>query len=151
MVEYNTSAKGPNKVLMERIKQANEQANLLLASELPIPSDKAALRTIIAKYVQIRYLLTDEDMQVTEHFNGLGEISLSRGLGLPVEVIRTSELDAKCQGTSSAMSKKILLVIALNKLLGITIDATTTADITTVTQLAHEVAWALEKGESGAA
>ena len=41
---------------------------------------------------------------------------------------------------SSSMTKKILLVIALNSVLGIDIDATATADITTVSELCEEVA-----------
>ena len=58
---------------------------------------------------------------------------------MSIEAVRKNELDSKCEGTSSSMTKKILLTIALNKALEIDIDAETTADITTITELCDAV------------
>ena len=101
--------------------------------------DKDKLAQTLREYVRLRYLLEESDMQENDHFNYLGEVSLARGLGLSVDAVRKSELDSKCDGTSSTMAKKILLIIALGKTLGIETDPERNADITTIAELADYI------------
>ena len=143
-MEYNISARKTNEELKERLQTAAKRADCALNSLLESDSSKDGVRRAVSEYVRIRYLLEPEDM-VSDALNYLGEASLSRGLGIPVEQVRKSELDSKCENTSSSMTKKILLVIALNKALGIDIDSTRTADIVTLSELCDEVFMLLER------
>lgn len=138
-MEYNTSAKGPNVELKNRLEASANKANELLIRRNVTSMDKDELAQTLREYVRLRYLLEESDMQENDHFNYLGEVSLARGLGLSVDAVRKSELDSKCEGTSSTMAKKILMIIALGKTLGIETDPERNADITTIAELADYI------------
>lgn len=138
-MEYNTTARGPNIELKNRLEEASRAADELLVSQDAAHADEARLHEILKEYVRIRFLLTEEDVAESEHFKYLGELSIARGLGVSTDKVRKTELDSKCAGTSSAMTKKILLVVALGKALGIKTDPDRNADITTISELSHEV------------
>ena len=137
-VEYNISARGRNEGLEARLTQAARCADALARDILAQRGDADAVRCGVAEYVRLRYGLEPGDMG--ESLNYLGEVSLARGLGMTVDEVRRSELDSKCENTSSSMTKKILLVIALNRALGVNIDPQQTAEIATVSALGDEVA-----------
>lgn len=138
-MEYNVSARNPNHALKKKVADAASRADSLFESWDPQGNDEHSLCETVKEYVRLRYLLEPEDMLETEHLNHLGEASIARSLGMSIEAVRKNELDSKCEGTSSSMTKKILLTIALNKALRIDIDAETTADITTITELCDAV------------
>lgn len=142
-MEYNISARKPNMELKKKLAEAAEQANKLVSDIDFSHMDFDKTRDILREYIRIRYLLEPSDM-ISDSLNYLGEASLSRSLGMPIEEVRASELDAKCENTSSSMTKKILLVIALNSALGIDINAEATANIATVSELCEEVCHQLE-------
>lgn len=138
-MEYNVSARKPDHALKERMRDAAARADALISAHPLKHADETTACEIVGEYLRIRYLLEPSDMRQTAYLNRLGEMSVARGLGISVEAVRKNELDSKCEGTSSSMTKKILLVIALNKALGIDIDADTTANIVTVADLCHAV------------
>lgn len=138
-MEYNTSAKGPDIALMNRLTAAAQKADDLLASCDVKPMGCSELITVLKEYVRLRYLLEESDIQEDEHFGYLGEVSLARSLGMPVEMVRKTEMDSKCEGTSSSMTKKILLILSLGKALGIQTCPERNAEVTTVTELAEYV------------
>ena len=138
-MEYNVSARNPNHALRKRVTDAATRADSLFESWDPREGDEHSFCETVREYVRLRYLLEPEDMLETEYLNHLGEASIARGIGVSIEQVRKNELDSKCEGTSSSMTKKILLTIALTKALEIDIDAETTADITTITELCDAV------------
>jgi hypothetical protein len=85
----------------------------------------------------------------TDHFNGLGEISIAKALGKGRSSIAGIDLEAKCNGTSSVMTKKILLIIFLNNALNIHIDPQVSAEITDIRHLAETVFEALQNRQEG--
>lgn len=137
-MEYN-SARGVNTELRDRIQAAGKRADTLMAQTCAGSPSFEELVEAVKEYTRIRYLLEPEDMK-EDAMRYLGELSLARGLGMPVEQVRRTELDTKCKDTSSEMTKKILLVISLNKALGINIDETQTAEITSMSAIAEEAA-----------
>ena len=137
-MEYN-SARGVNTALRDRVQRAGREADTLMTDVLSKNPGFDQLVETVKEYTRVRYLLEPEDM-VHAAMRHLGELSLARGLNMPIEKIRSSELDSKCKNTSSEMPKKILLVIALNKVMGINIDETQTAEITSLNEIACEAA-----------
>ncbi len=146
-MEYNISARNTDHLLKERINKAAESANALLAATVREACDEAALCAALREYVRVRYLLGPHDLEESDHLNYLGELSLARSFDMSVEEIRRTELDAKCENTSSSMTKKILLVIALNQVLQIDISPEATAELTTIGELCQE-AWRQLQGRS---
>lgn len=143
-MEYNISARETNEALKKRLQEAALHAETVLLSFVDADRTPEGVRAAVREYVRIRYLLEEGDL-VSDSLNYLGEASLARGLGMTIDQVRRSELDSKCENTSSSMTKKILLIIALNKVLGIDIDSDRTADIATLTELGDEVFFQLEK------
>lgn len=137
-MEYN-SARGVNVELRDRIQAAGKQADALMSKTCAGNPSFEELVAAVKEYTRIRYLLEPEDME-HDAMRHLGELSLARGLGMSVDQVRKTELDSKCENTSSEMTKKILLVIALNKAMGINITDTQTAEITSMNAIAEEAA-----------
>ena len=88
---------------------------------------------ILSKYI----LLGD----VTDVYNltELAELSVAKTIRMPKEESRQLDGAHSCEGTTSAMNKKVLLLMALQKCLGIKFLPDTTADLTDTRQIAQEV------------
>ena len=88
---------------------------------------------ILSKYI----LLGD----VTDVYNltELAELSVAKTIRMPKEESRQLDGAHSCEGTTSAMNKKVLLLMALQKGLGINFLPDTTADLTDTRQIAQEV------------
>ena len=88
---------------------------------------------ILSKYI----LLGD----VTDVYNltELAELSVAKTIRMPKEESRQLDGAHSCEGTTSAMNKKVLLLMALQKGLGIKFLPATTADLTDTRQIAQEV------------
>ena len=88
---------------------------------------------ILSKYI----LLGD----VTDVYNltELAELSVAKTIQMPKEESRQLDGAHSCEGTTSAMTKKVLLLMALQKGLGIKFLPDTTADLTDTRQIAQEV------------
>ena len=88
---------------------------------------------ILSKYI----LLGD----VTDVYNltELAELSVAKTTRMPKEESRQLDGAHSCEGTTSAMNKKVLLLMALQKGLGIKFLPDTTADLTDTRQIAQEV------------
>lgn len=88
---------------------------------------------ILSKYI----LLGD----VTDMYNltELAELSVAKTIRMPKEESRQLDGAHSCEGTTSAMNKKVLLLMALQKGLGIKFLPDTTADLTDTRQIAQEV------------
>ena len=88
---------------------------------------------ILSKYI----LLGD----VTDVYNltELAELSVAKTIRMPKEESRQLDGAHSCEGTTSAMNKKVLLLMALQKGLGIKFLPDTTANLTDTRQIAQEV------------
>lgn len=88
---------------------------------------------ILSKYI----LLGD----VTDVYNltELAELSVAKTIRMPKEESRQLDGAHSCEGTTSAMNKKVMLLMALQKGLGIKFLPDTTADLTDTRQIAQEV------------
>lgn len=88
---------------------------------------------ILSKYI----LLGD----VTDVYNltELAELSVAKTIRMPKEESRQLDGAHSCEGTTSAMNKKVLLLMVLQKGLGIKFLPDTTADLTDTRQIAQEV------------
>jgi hypothetical protein len=140
-MEYNISPRSIDYDLKKRYQQADIDAQQIAQRLRLIPKGDLRVSEIydgIKEIVRIKYFLDADDM-ITDHFNGLGEISIAKALGVDRSAVVGIDLEAKCNGTSSVMTKKILLIICINRELNIEIDPHTAAEITTISQLATAI------------
>ena len=148
ILEYNINAKiGIDPAIKAKYDQADNKARLLLRNLSETSQERlneAAIKSCITEVTRIKYFLDRENM-TSEYFNALGELSVAKRLGIDVSQVKGIDLEAKCNNTSSVMTKKILLVIFIGKELGIQIDADRASNAITISELSRLVYEQLEK------
>ena len=96
------------------------------------------VKELTGEYVRVRYFLKPEDLAL-EHFNALGQMSIARSTGLDLTEVLAADLNVKCDAASSSLTKKILLMIALNRALQLELSPEESAEITTLSELADVI------------
>lgn len=124
-----------NRALEERYEAAERQAKkiALAMNSAPTPAFEEFTERVHA-YVRTRMLLEPED-ELIDSLNVLGQMNLARALGVTLPELSQMDMEAKCGGTSAVMTKKILLIMALNKDLGVKVSPEEAAEITKLSEL----------------
>lgn len=134
-MEYNMGPGRRDRVLEKRYEVAEREAKLIAerlnAGALPSFEE---FEEAVHGYVRARMLLAPED-ELVDSLNALGQMNLARALGVSVPDLSRIDMEAKCGGTSAVMTKKILLIVALNRDLGVKIAPEVAADITKLSDL----------------
>jgi hypothetical protein len=92
----------------------------------------------VKAYVLCRYLLDEEDY-TTENIKELAEISIVYMLASKDKSLKLSQASLTCTGVTSTDTKKVLLVLSLQRALGIKIKPDESAQIETVPALAEKI------------
>ena len=113
---------------------AEEQLNILKGLEHPALSD---YESAIRNYILTKFLLDDEDVE-TDSLNELAEISVKKAFSLKPVGNEHDMLDISghCGSVSSAATKKVLLLVALQKAMEVDLTVVNTAYIDTTKELA---------------
>lgn len=92
-------------------------------------------------FVLCKYLLYGECSDVFS-LDELAEKSVAKTIQMTGQDAFKADSKVSCEGTTSAMNKKVLLLMALQRELGIRFPLSRTADLTDTKKLAEEV-WGL--------
>lgn len=111
-----------------RTAAAEQMAALKACGHLDYPTADRCLRA----YILSKYLLTEDDLPEGELFADIIQVSLSKSLGISRELVQEFDRARTCDGTTSAMAKKILLILSIQRELGIILDETACARIGTL-------------------
>lgn len=103
------------------------------------PLSKDLFTRKLRDFVLHKYMLSPE-AELPEDFSALTELSLAQSMKISPELVKEFDLAKSCDGASSAMAKKVLLFMAIQRELGIELPAMETARIKTLRELA-ELAW----------
>ena len=104
-----------------------------------IPLTYAFFRRKLRDFVLHKYLLKEEELP-SEDFSDITELSLSKSMKISPELVKEFDLANSCDGVSSAMAKKVLLFMAIQRELGIELQPLETARLKTLDELA-DLAW----------
>jgi hypothetical protein len=116
--------------------QAASRAEIESLKELKNPSVDAVYARV-RSYLLLRFLLepeTDGD-DILE----LADLSLARTSGPGRDGAASTDVSANCSGASSALSKKVLLLMALERDLGLDFSPEESVMIRTVRELAESI------------
>lgn len=138
-MEYNMGPGRRNKALEERYEAAEREAKQIAErlNARAVPSF-AEFEAEVHSYIRTRMLLEPED-EMVDSLNALGQMNLARALGVSVPDLSRMDMEAKCGGTSAVMTKKILLIMALNRDLGVKITPEAAADTTKLSDLVSQL------------
>ena len=85
-------------------------------------------------YLCNKFMLTPEEL-TTDNFYEICQLSAEKASNLPKGLLDASELASKCGGATTAMNKKVLFLLAVNREYGIVINADESVRIETFTEL----------------
>lgn len=126
------------------IKKNSEKSKELLSDMKMSGGDYSIIVPLIHRYVYLRFMLEEKEYG-TDSLEKLAEISIENIAGWKKQGVVINENSGGCSAISSALTKKVLLLISLQKGLDIRFGKNETADITTVTELAKHVSCHLQK------
>ena len=125
------------KKLILSSKKAAAEDMAAICSQSPLT--KSFFSEKLRGFVLHKFMLKDEDL-TSDDFNAITELSLSKSMKISPELVKEFDLAKRCDGVSSAMAKKVLLFMAIQRELGIQLPALASARITTIHDLA-DLAW----------
>lgn len=126
--------------LMNANRDAQRCAQELIAAD---QTDHALIQSLLFHYISIRFFLEPEEL-LTDDLYGLAEIAVAKTLAIKREKLAEIDIPGTCTGASSATSKKILLLLALRRDLGIDLTPEQAVKLQTVNQLARHIERALQ-------
>lgn len=133
---------GMGESLKETIARSNERAQACLERIACVGCDRAAVHALLKEYIGCKYLLDESEMEC-EDLAALSKASVDKLLANHRNEA-LQDVSSVCAGASSASTKKVLLMMALQKGLGIRFDAKTSGAVRTVGDLAREVCARIE-------
>jgi len=129
-----------------RLKTSDIAATELVAHMRSVGADESELYPLIKSYLCLKFMI-DESEAHSDELVELAKQSIEQIAGLKKGGLKFVDHSGSCSSVSSAITKKVLLLISLQKALGITFPKEEVAYILTVTQLTHSVAKRLEENE----
>lgn len=121
-----------------QVQQSAGHATELLEQIERNKTDEEALCPLLLQYVRVKFLLP-EDGEETDVLLELAQHSVEHIAQLKKGGLKFVDISGTC-ASSSAVVKKVLLIMSLQKALHITFDKHEAADITTVSELVHRIA-----------
>ena len=94
------------------------------------------LQRHLKAYVNAKFLLDDVE---EDSIDELVAMSIARALKLDKKLLAEVDNAAECTGSTSAMRKKVLLIMSLQKSIGFELDPSETAGVETLEELADMI------------
>lgn len=121
------------------LKENAARCDALAAQMKESGPEYGTLYPLVRRYLYLKFMLFDGD-EGTEDILALAERSVEHIAQLKKGGLKFKDHSGTCGSISSSVTKKILLLIALQKALGIQFEKNETADITTIPELARQIA-----------
>lgn len=126
--------------IQKRLLRSRQQADGHMKTiQETIPLGYDVLREQLRQYVLDKFLLTEEDVPADGSFDGLVELSLSKSMKISPELVEEFDTAKSCDGATSAMAKKVLLFMAIQRALNIELPALESARVKTLEDLSAMV------------
>ena len=113
--------------------EQNRARTEAIASALPTAPD-SEVATLVREFISCKYFLSDEEMD-TENLIQLGDKSTEKMENLKKGGLEYADKNAGCTTAGSSTIKKVLLAMALGKIIGHRLNADAVAYAETIPQL----------------
>lgn len=124
------------KRLLRSRREADGHMNVICET---VPLNYDILQEQLRQYVLTKFLLTEEDAPADKSFDGLVELSLAKSMKISPELVEEFDTAKSCDGATSAMAKKVLLFMAIQRALKIELPALESARVKTLEDLSSMV------------
>ena len=119
-------------LLLRSRREAEAHMNVIRSAD---PLTYEMLHEELYQFILVKFLLTDEDRPENDSFSDLTELSLARSMKVSPALVEEFDTAQSCDGATSAMAKKVLLFMAIQRALDIELPARESA----VAKTMHDV------------
>ena len=130
-------------ILLQSKQRAQEQIDRLFESSRISFED---LNRCMTAYIQAKFMLEPKDCEGVD-FQKLSELSLSRSMKISPELVKEFDTARSCAGATSAIAKKTLLYMSVQKALKIELAAEKTPKVHTFEEFSALVWDGMKKSE----
>ena len=132
------------KAALLRAKEASQREIDALYAASPLRQEE--LQERLTDFVLAKFMLTREEAEGVD-FQKLSELSLAKSMKISKELVKEFDMAQGCAGTSSAIAKKTLLFLAIQKQLKLQLPAERLPRLHSFSELAALVREAMETTE----
>lgn len=126
------------KAITSRLTKANEQAELILQDIRNHPdSDRVYIEENLTKYIARKLLLAEDE--ISDNIIEMVRINVSKASNLTIEELKEMDRPGVCGSAPAVLSKRVLLYLAIQKGLGITLPPKAVPEIRTVQDLTDQI------------
>jgi acyl carrier protein len=123
-----------NKILQTILKRKTEQKQIIADINICDLSNEDKLSALFDSYICNRFYLSQEDVKNQRNIISLAKLSLVKAKSLNIGDIKF--VDGKdCSGATSSMTKKVLLLMDIEKNLNVVFSPEDSAEIDTIDDL----------------
>ncbi len=124
------------KLLLRSRREADAHMETIRSAD-PLTYD--LLHEELYRYILVKFLLTDEDRPENDSFADLTELSLAKSMKVSPALVEEFDTAQSCDGATSAMAKKVLLYLAIQRALQIELPARESATVKTMHDVSRMV------------
>ena len=121
-----------------RLSRAGEAADAALQSIKDHPgADRELVGEKLRQYLSAKLLL--EDAEVSDNIVEMIRLNISKSSGIPVEKLKEMDKPGNCGSAPAVLTKRVMLFLEIQKVLGISLPPREAAEIRTVGDLADMI------------
>ena len=122
-------------VLLDSQEKAQSQIEQI---KIQMPLTRDFLRKTLRRYIFCKYLLEETDY-TGDDLNEITEYSLAKSLRISKDLVKEFDLAKSCGGGSSVITKKTLLLMAIQREFGVFLPSEGIGRVKTITDLSNLV------------
>lgn len=124
------------KLLLRSRREADAHMQAIRTAD---PLTYEMLHEELYRYILVKFLLTDGDRPANDSFSDLTELSLAKSMKVSPALVEEFDTARSCDGATSAMAKKVLLYLAIQRALNIELPARESATVKTMHDVSRMV------------
>lgn len=123
-------------MLLRSRKESQQHMDAICQAQ---PLTYALLNRELRQYILVKFLLTESDVPADDSFDAVVEKSLANSMHIHPALVEEFDTAKSCDGATSAMAKKVLLYMSMEKALGIRLPALESARVKTMADISQMV------------
>lgn len=130
--------------ISDRLTRANEKAEEALKEIINCPNiDRRTLEDCLKRYIASKLLLSEDE--ISDNIIQMVRINVAKASNMTIEQLKEMDRPGNCGSASVVLSKRVLVYLALQKSLGITLPTKDMPKIQTIQELTDMIFTLIQK------
>lgn len=130
--------------ISDRLTRANEKAEEALKEIINCPNiDRRTLEDCLKRYIASKLLLSENE--ISDNIIQMVRINVAKASNMTIEQLKEMDRPGNCGSAPAVLSKRVLVYLALQKSLGITLPTKDMPKIQTIQELTDMIFTLIQK------